>query len=71
VTSIGYQALAIGTNSKKTTITFLRTTPPTITTSTFTTSYLNKIIVPKGCADAYKSATNWSNFADYIEEAVE
>jgi hypothetical protein len=71
VTSIGSTALSIGSPSKKATITFLGTTPPTIATNTFTSSRLNKIIVPKGCGDTYKSATNWSNFADYIEEAVE
>ena len=27
-----------------------------------------QIIVPKGCAEAYKAATNWSDYADYIVE---
>ena len=71
VTSIGSSALQIGSTTNKATIIFLSTTPPTITTSTFKASYLNKIIVPAGCDEAYKSATNWSNFADYIEEAME
>ena len=71
VTSIGNSALQIGSEENKATIAFLGTIPPTISTSTFKATQLNKIIVPAGCADAYKSATNWSNFADYIEEATE
>lgn len=27
------------------------------------------IVVPQGCGDTYKSATNWSQYADYITEA--
>ena len=70
VTSIGSRALDIGASTNKATVTMKPTTPPTISSSTFTTSKLNKIIVPVGCGDTYKSATNWSNFADYIEEAT-
>lgn len=70
VNYIGSSALDIGTSTKKATITMKPTTPPTISSNTFTSSNLNKIIVPVGCGDAYKSATNWSNFADYIEEAT-
>lgn len=70
VTSIGGGALQIGTTTNKGTITMKPTTPPTVYSNTFNTSYLNKIIVPVGCGEAYKSATNWSNFADYIEEAT-
>ena len=43
--------------------------PPTISSSTFKTDTLAKIIVPAGCGDTYKAATNWAAFADYIEEA--
>ena len=71
VTSIGNYALYIGALTNKATITFLPTTPPTISTDTFDVTKLNKIIVPAGCGDVYKSATNWANFADYIEEAAE
>ena len=71
VTSIDAYALTIGSSSNKATIEFKGTTPPTITTSTFTANKLNQIIVPKGYGDTYKSATNWSNFADYIVEASE
>lgn len=70
VTSIGASALQIGSSTNKATITMKSTTPPSIYLSTFKGDYLNKIIVPVGCGNAYKSATNWSNFADYIEEAT-
>lgn len=70
VTSIGGSALKIGSSTNKATITMKPTTPPTITSSTFTANAINKIIVPVGCGNTYKSATNWSNFADYIEEAT-
>lgn len=71
VTSIGSPALRIGSSTNKATITMLPTTPPTIQSSTFYASYLEKIIVPAGTGATYKAATNWSNFADYIEEAAE
>jgi hypothetical protein len=71
VESLSKYALRMGLFSNKATITFLRTTPPSISSDTFDASALEKIIVPKGCGDAYKSATNWAKFADYIEEATE
>lgn len=70
VTEIRYNALVIGSSTKKATITMKPTTPPKIYANTFKADYLNKIIVPVGCGNAYKSATNWANFADYIEEAT-
>ena len=70
VTRIDSSALRIGSSTNKATITMLPTTPPTIQSSTFNASYLQKIIVPAGTGATYKAATNWSNFADYIEEAV-
>lgn len=70
VTKIDNFALPIGTKTTKATITMKPTTPPTIASNTFNASYLNKIIVPVGCGDTYKSATNWSKFADYIEETT-
>ena len=70
VTRIGSFALQIGSTTNKATITMLPTTPPTIQSNTFNASYLQKIIVPAGTGATYKAATNWSNFADYIEEAT-
>lgn len=62
--------LNIGTSTNKATITFLGTTPPYVSTTSFSVISLNKIIVPAGCGEVYKSATNWANLADYIEEAA-
>lgn len=70
LTSIGANALRCGAAASEVTFTFLGTTPPTIDSNTFYTLTLNKIIVPAGSGEAYKSATNWANFADYIEEAA-
>lgn len=70
VTSMGSAALRIGGGANEVIITMLPTTPPTIASNTFTAEYLNKIIVPKGTSETYKAATNWSAFADYIEEAT-
>lgn len=68
--NIGANALRIGSSTNKATITMKPTNPPIIYSTTFNTSKLNKIIVPVGCGDTYKSTTNWSDFADYIEEAT-
>ena len=68
--SIDASGLKCGSSSNKCTFTFLGTTPPTITTSTFDTTKLNKIIVPKGYGETYKTATNWTSFASYIVEAA-
>ena len=62
--------LTIGTTTNKATITLLGTTPPNIYATTFSnTNLINKIIVPAGYGDVYKSATNWANVAEFIEEA--
>lgn len=51
-------------------ITIEATTPPALGgTSAFEIG--TKIIVPVGCGETYKTATNWTTFADYIEEATE
>lgn len=68
VQNIGNSGLYIGSSTNKCTIVMLSETPCTITTSTFSTSNLQKIYVPKGTSATYKSATNWSNYASYIYE---
>ena len=68
IETIGNQALMIGSSSKKVTIIFKSITPPSIGTNLIQKSYLNRILVPTGCANAYKTATNWTAFADYIYE---
>lgn len=70
-TSINQYALRCGYTTRKCTFIFEGTTPPVIGTQLFQTSYINKIIVPKGCGETYKTATNWATFADYIVEAEE
>lgn len=68
VTSIGNSALR--NVSTQIVITMLPTTPPSIATNTLNspTYKISSIIVPKGCGDAYKSATNWSVYASKIVE---
>lgn len=72
ITSIKGWALEIGgtTAGNKATFTFLSSTPPSIASNTFYAPKIEKIIVPAGSGEAYKTATNWANFADYIEEAA-
>lgn len=67
VSNIGGMALAIGSTTNKATITMKGLFPPTIQSDTFNASYLNKIYVPKDSLIQYTNATNWANFADYIE----
>lgn len=69
VTTINASALRFSPRTTKLVVTMLPTTPPTLSTSVFYTTYLGKIIVPKGTLSAYSSATNWSAYADYFEEA--
>lgn len=52
-----------------TSVTILATAPPTLGTDVFKESPVS-IVVPKGCGDIYKAATNWSEWADNIVEAT-
>lgn len=56
-----------GTGGDGITISMKRGTPPSIETTTFQGAIIAKIVVPFGCANAYKTA--WTNYADYIEES--
>ena len=67
VSTIGSNALSIGSSSDKATITMKGLFPPTIQSNTFNANSLNKIYVPSASVTQYKNATNWANFADYIE----
>lgn len=74
VTVIEWRSLYCGSSSNKCTYVFKGTTPPQQTSSgslALSTSYIDKIIVPAGCGEVYKTAENWTRFADYIEEAAE
>ncbi len=54
--------------SNLTSITFEATTPPTLGASVFLNHSANlKIYVPSASVNAYKTETNWSNWADCIE----
>lgn len=66
--SIDNSGLKCGSETNKCTFKFEGTIPPIITTSTFEVKYINKIIVPRGCGNVYKTATNWAGIASYIEE---
>lgn len=72
--SIEAYAFKCGSSDNKTTIIIEATTPPTLSSGAFdATTYLAtiaKIVVPKGCGNAYKTATNWTLVASLIEEAV-
>lgn len=64
---IGYWAFSYGDSLK--TITMQASIPPTLDSSAFyQCGSISQIIVPIGCGDAYKSATNWSALADKIVE---
>lgn len=52
-----------------TSITMLSTTPPTLGLRVFP-SNVTTITVPVGCGNAYKTAENWSTYADKIVEAT-
>ena len=68
VTSIG--SYAFSGCSGLTSVTMLSTTPPTIASSTFDSSFSGTITVPAGTGATYKAATNWSQYADKIQEAA-
>ena len=70
IDSLAFSSCGTATESG-TTYMILATTPPTIQSITFRQAKINKIIVPKGTLDAYKSATNWSTYADNMVEASE
>lgn len=54
------------------TLTMLSENPPSLSdVNAFSENPIEQIIVPVGCAEAYKTATNWSEYADYIVEATE
>lgn len=64
VTSIGDYAFA--QNANMATVTCLATTPPTLGRDVFALFTGSVIKVPAASVAAYKAATNWSSYADYI-----
>ena len=76
VTSIGANALSYIAEygTEKSTYVFLPATPPTIQSTTFSSSgsgNVKKIYVPAASLDAYKTATNWSTYASHMEAIPE
>ena len=65
------RALYCGSSGHKVTFILLPTIPPIISSSYDNPfgSYIEKIIVPKGWINTYKTATNWGGYARYMEEA--
>ena len=53
--------------SSLTSLTILATTPPTLNSSAFNNTNNCPIYVPAESVDAYKTATNWSAYADRIQ----
>lgn len=68
VTSIGNYAFSECVESK--TVSIKAVNPPTLGTGVFTAS-IEKIIVPAGSLNAYKTATNWSAYANKMQESEE
>ena len=64
VTSIGGSAFWACTKLKN--IVVQATTPPTLGLSSFYDNGVVSIAVPTGSVNAYKTATNWSNYASKI-----
>lgn len=70
VTSIGAEAFYLGKqNDTPRTVYLLSATPAALGYNAFAMSGSNNIIVPAGSGAAYKAATGWSEYADYITEA--
>jgi hypothetical protein len=65
-TMYGSYTLGIGSVTEKAVIRFESTTPPSIETTTMQKETIERIEVPMVAVDTYKTATNWSNFADLI-----
>ena len=69
VTSIGEQSFAYCYTLAD--MYMLPTTPPTIHGTNSISDDTTAIHVPIGSGDAYRTATNWSSFADIIVEDIE
>ena len=63
ISSIGNRAFV--SNTKLKTITIHNTTPPTLQSASFPKT-VEAIYVPASALETYKSATNWSSFADVM-----
>jgi hypothetical protein len=72
ITYIGAHAVANANSNSNTNpfyVTMLPTTPPALGDTAFGKNGLARFTVPKGCSATYKTATGWSDYANYIVEA--
>ena len=60
--------ITINLNDYTITVTTQESVPPVIEANEFLDFKVSKVVVPKGCSDAYKTATNWVMYSDCIEE---
>ena len=70
---IGFYGLSDNYSISTKTIKIKAKTPPVLYSTSSLTVYgrVGKIIVPKGCLDTYKKASNWSSYASKMEESTE
>ena len=66
VTQIEQNGLSIGEAANPATITFKGLTPPTVHSSWCNRVYIKEIPVPAEAVDAYKNATNWTTFSEFV-----
>jgi len=76
LTYIDYDAFYEGYNASNLSkvIKIKATTPPSLYNSSslaYSSNNLTKIIVPQGCLNKYKTASNWSSWASKMEESTE
>lgn len=64
VTSIGKDAFKVGTRDSRYSVVMDGTTPPTLGSNAFSTTYLNNIYVPAEAYNDYVQA--WPDYSDYI-----
>ena len=60
--------ITINLNDYTITVTTQESVPPVIEANEFLDFKVSKVVVPKGCSDVYKTATNWVMYSDCIEE---
>lgn len=69
--TITFIAIGAFMSSPLESVTILATTPPTLGSGAFSNGKLQTIYVPAESVELYKSSTNWSAYADYIEPISE
>lgn len=62
--------ITVNLNDYTISVTTKESVPPIIEANEFLDFEVSKVIVPKGCSEAYKTATNWVMYYDCIEEVA-